>query len=59
MKRKLYNSLWRQLDKRFLGGLLIVVGIIILAYMFLPFTAWVAFIGIFLIFLGYKLFCKY
>ncbi|MCT4594893.1 MAG: hypothetical protein N4A57_11580 [Anaeromicrobium sp.] len=59
MKRKPYTSLWRRLDKRFLGSVLIAVGIATLAYMFLPVTGWIALIGIVLIFLGYKLFCNY
>lgn len=59
MKRKRYTSTWRQLDKRFLGSVLITIGIGALAYMFLPVTGWIALIGIILVFLGYRLFVNY
>jgi len=41
---------------RFLGLLLVAVGITIIAVMLLPYTVWIVLLGIVLIIAGYKLF---
>ncbi|WP_168198262.1 hypothetical protein [Crassaminicella thermophila] len=58
MRRK-YNYFWRRIEKKFIGLMLLAIGIAIIAIIILPPSAWIILAALALIFIGYKLFCGY
>lgn len=56
MGRKKCKKICRTLDKAVCGLIIIAVGIAIIAVVALPFSVWIALIGCFMIYIGYKLF---
>ena len=56
MGRRRYKYFWRRVEKSSIGLILLILGIIIIAFTLLPYSIWLAFLGFAMICIGYKLF---
>ncbi|QXM05871.1 hypothetical protein [Crassaminicella indica] len=57
--RKRHRCIWRRIEKRFIGLMLLIIGMVIIAIKVLPVSVWIILLGVSMIYIGYKLFCSY
>ncbi|HHY91584.1 MAG TPA: hypothetical protein GX503_07955 [Clostridiales bacterium] len=56
MRRRPCRRYCRKVDKKWIGLLILLLGIAIVAIITLPYKVWIVIIGCMMIYIGYKLF---